>query len=279
MAHDLTTEEGFERAIAEKMTGNPSQEESTPSAEVTPEVVEPSTTEKELVFGKFKTVEEAAESFHNLEQLYGRQTQELGELRKQAGGNRQLQVSEEMIANNPQAVAQWAIENQDPLLYEQAMDYWYGDDPKNAGRFETLQYIAEERKYWEERTKGLAESSEEAAIGSALGQLSTKHSDLSDRTAEMLEIAKERPWLAARLKEGSKEEKLQTLEDLYMISKGRGTPATVVAAEKAPVNKPYVETVGSTIESKGPRTAKDILREQLLEGERSPLEIGIQRES
>ena len=121
MARDLTTEEGFEQAIIEKMTGNPPpQEESTPPAEVTSEtvvtdVVTP-TKKEELVFGKFKTLEEAAESFHNLEQLLGRQSNELGELRKQTGGHRQPQVSEEMIANNQQAVAQWAIENQDTLI-------------------------------------------------------------------------------------------------------------------------------------------------------------------
>lgn len=96
-------------------------------------------------------VEKAYEASAHAQRKIGEQGQELNELRQIVEEfvnrpeprapqspfiNDQIQ---EAIVNNPEMVARWAQENNNPAVYDAAMDEWFEQAPRAASRFEMQQ--------------------------------------------------------------------------------------------------------------------------------------------
>lgn len=281
MPEDIGTDEGFQAALEGRARAQ--AQARIPVAQGPTEPTEPAEpaepVEQPLVFGRFKSIEEADKSFKNLEQLLGRQANELGELRKLAAQHTQPTfggVPDEAIEQNPAAAAQWALQRGEDLVYERAMDYWYETDPKNAARFEMRSYIST-------AVSPLEQQAGNSGLENAISSLRTRHDNFDEAWPRMLEAAQERPWLLENLNStsGSRQQKETILEDLYALSSGAGqapgTPETkpeIKKGEKAP----YTETGGGTVPPKGPRTAQDVLRDQFFGTEPHILDRGIRRE-
>jgi hypothetical protein len=159
MAAQMASDE--ETPIEETETEAPSEE--TPQAELEPDVVAELDEPEEVVeteapqYGEEVSaylskyggdVEKALAAAIQAQSKIGEQGQELGELRRMVQEivdrpeprapvspfiTEQLQ---EAIDTNPSQVATWAIQNENPHVYEAALSEWYDQDPKAAIRFE-----------------------------------------------------------------------------------------------------------------------------------------------
>ena len=130
----------------------------TPQAELEPEVELEEVVEEEApqygeevnaYLQKYNgDIGKALEAALHAQAKLGEQGQELGELRRMVEEvrdrpqpqaptspfvNEQLQAA---IDDNPAQVAQWALQNENPHVYEAALSEWYDQDPKAATRFE-----------------------------------------------------------------------------------------------------------------------------------------------
>jgi hypothetical protein len=104
---------------------------------------------------QFKSEQDFARSYAELQSLLGRQGQELGELRRIAeqiadSTPRNAQPAfanvSESLDENPEAVAYWALQQGhipgESALMDQILDAWYVENPRAASRFEREVEIA-----------------------------------------------------------------------------------------------------------------------------------------
>lgn len=149
---DESIEEKLARLEAEEEAdAEAPEEEVEPESEDEPEETEPEAPAEEGLPAELAAyverhggVEQALRVALEAQSLIGRQGSELGELR-QAVQALQAQVArpqyevgdiEERIVDNPQAMAAWALQNEQEQIFEAAMAEWYEQDPRGAARFE-----------------------------------------------------------------------------------------------------------------------------------------------
>lgn len=136
-----------EAATAETETVEPEPDNTDPEPEPEPGSQYPDEIQRFL--DKYDgNIEQALKAAVHAQSTIGQQGQELGELRRMVQElyeRPQPQQSpspfvpenvQEAIVDNPAQVAQWAIQQEQPHVYEAAISEWYEQDPKAAGRFE-----------------------------------------------------------------------------------------------------------------------------------------------
>ena len=303
--YDLSTDEGFEAAIQAQAASQgvaitqvlPESVEETPEPQaVEPEIPsEPQLEERarddkgryikkeefgEMILGKFKTPEEAIRGYEELSELVGRQSQELGELRKQIQTQQTPQVAgdwfSQLAEQNPQQAAVWALNNNQTPLYEQVMDYWYDNDAKNASRFESQLLVAQERQRWESQFKPYQEQHGAQSMNEALRSVAVRIPDVYNQMEGMLQTAKEFPYIVRELEAGNPSSREKAIEALYYLANARGTVEPAEPAAAQPKQVPYVAGTTGVTEEK-PLTAQDVLRSQLFPENPDLFEMGIRR--
>lgn len=290
---DLSTEDGWEAAIIAQAKAQADARDQEPeSVEPEPQVTEPETTPEvsveepkipkqdfgDLILGKFKSSEDMEKSYQELERRLAEQGKELGQLRQQLQTTQVPQSSlEAMLERDPQQAAVWSLQNNQPHIYEQVMDYWFENDPKNAARFESQILLAQERERWEQVIQPLQRTTGSAEMNQAFRSVSRQHPDITNHLESMLSIARESPYLTEALTKGTQDSREKVIEQLYVLaSHGKEMPKEPAVA--TPKQVPHVASSGESIEA-GPRTAQDVLRDQLFPKEPSDLDnYGIVRD-
>lgn len=113
--------------------------------------------------------------------MIGRQSTELGDLRKAVEALQANQGSakapvpfpgdlDEQIEENPGQVAQWALQENQPGIYEAAIRQWYEDDPRSAGRFERSLEMDYLRREMEESFKPVVGSVQQQTAARTMSQ-------------------------------------------------------------------------------------------------------------
>lgn len=179
-------------------------------------------------------INQALRSAVEAQSLIGRQGQELGELRAlrqkiealegqvQAPAPAALPVNtQELLEENPGALAEWAYQNGREDVYEQAMDAWFDLQPRQAARFEQALMMGEMERRVESRIQPIAapiaEQTAAREISSAQRSLSAKYPDFNDilSTATEAELADFPPDVAEKIQSGTAVQKEKALEALY----------------------------------------------------------------
>jgi hypothetical protein len=219
-----------------------------------------------LIAGKFKSVEELAAAYQELESFKGRQGSELGELRREIQELRESQqtpqqqeqyvpVSNELVSQideladvNPQQAAVWSLANQ-PLLYDRVMETWFENDPRGASRFEMALMRAELEAEVKEQIAPIQapiqQQTAEAQFAQAWASVTKKFPDMNGEA--VLEAAQAAPEIAEALQHGDVATKERMIENLYWLAKGRqadsvtATTAAAVAESAAQVVQQKLE--------------------------------------
>lgn len=165
-----------------------------------------------------------------------------------------------------QDAAVFALQQGDQALYEQAMDAWFDNEPRQASRFETLLETKKaEIRMREEQARAVnAPRQVQDAFNAAYGEVLDAHPDYDVYATEIGKILDDNPELMVTLRAGTHESKVKLLENLYDMARGRTGPA--VAKTKADLERETEEAAAAAREkgrvAKGskrqtPPTAKD----------------------
>lgn len=203
---------------------------------------------------QFKTPEDFARSYGELQSVLGRQGQELGELRKlaeQIAAEPRQQAPPTQVAaaieENPEAVAYWAAENGNEQVLDQAIVAWTqkamdegdGSALVEAQRFSREIDLARLRHDFAQEVRPSIESvaaeNGKRALALARRELATQYPDF-DQVMESIteaEVAGLDPNLLGQLQ---KTDPKAALETVYRwVAVGRTTPARVAAQDEAAV--------------------------------------------
>lgn len=207
----------------------------------------------DLLLGKFKSVDDLAEAYKNLEKHAGSQGNELGDLRKQveeiktkvdrepepqyaAVDTETINALDELAEKNPVEAARWALQYQ-PLLYDRVMEVWFGNDPRGASRFETSLTLGAAKQEWVKEIapalQPLQRQSQEQEFARAWATVGQKYPDMESHAEAMLEAAKTAPELAAALQSGDMASKERLIENLLFLARGRQADTLASAAVEA----------------------------------------------
>lgn len=132
---------------------------------------------------------------------------------------------EGQMENDPQGAAVWAASN-DPsgVLLNQALDYWYDVNPRQASEFIMNARLQAQQRAFEERLKEqtapFAEVATKNAIGEAWAAAREKFPDLDERTPHILEAAKLAPEVAEGLQSDDPAERVDAVTKLYYLGAG-----------------------------------------------------------
>lgn len=203
---------------------------------------------------QFKTPEDFARSYGELQSVLGRQGKELGELRKlaeQIAAEPRQQAPPTQVAaaieENPEAVAYWAAENGNEQVLDQAIVAWTqkamdegdGSALVEAQRFSREIDLARLRHDFAQEVRPSIESvaaeNGKRALALARRELATQYPDF-DQVMESIteaEVAGLDPNLLGQLQ---KTDPKAALETVYRwVAVGRTTPARVAAQDEAAV--------------------------------------------
>lgn len=203
--------------------------------------------DERLYAGKYKSPEELEQAHYELYQLLARQSEELGQARKQEPQQTpdfDDDDFEQMVEARPDMAAQYAVQQQNPIRYEQAIREWAAVDPLGATRFDSslreghlYQRIVSEIA---PVVKPMYQSHDEAITSGAINQLRVEYPDFDTLQPQMMQAANllgER--VITSITEGTPQERLSTFRGLYLMAKGMGgtapqpvaTPADPAAAK------------------------------------------------
>lgn len=258
-------------------------DEGEPAAEVEP--VEPEYTPEVAAYvERHGSVEKALQVALEAQSLIGRQGSELGELRSAVEQLQQAQQQqrpqqqylgdiEERIADNPQQMAAWALQNEQETVFEAAMAEWYDQDPRSAARFERT---IEQEILKAEITSGLAPAIEPArqqALTNSMVQAKRELVEQFPDAEGILESATQDelvgldPTMVGQLRDQNPR---AALEVVYRwVKSGRQAVETQTAqqtrAETAQVKKDaaVVKSASST-PAREEKTAMDLFKERML---------------
>lgn len=187
-----------------------------------------------------KALKAAAEA----QSLIGRQGQELGDARREAEQLRavqeqlealqqqlQLQAAasqynwEELIEESPEQAAQLAVELRNPVLLQRAVEAWGETNPFGAMMFmnQLSMQAAQEAT--------VEQDEPETDLSGEVEALKRRLPDIQEHLPAIGKLAEERPLLRQALYEGDARDRVQALEDLYLLAKSR--QATVDTSQAA----------------------------------------------
>lgn len=207
--------------------------------------------------GRYKTLADAARANFEKEQMIGRMSSELGELRailQQMQQARQAPAApaapyltqdalEDALADNPIVVADQALRSGDPQFIERVVSAWRDSDPTSAQLWvETRQaqraaYEAAQRA--EQAVSAAGQRASQDAVAQAWTQLQQEIPDLDQHrgaiTAEAQRIADAtgRNLVTEMMDSGDPAQIRDAIETLYYRARGRGSDTLAEAARSA----------------------------------------------
>jgi hypothetical protein len=215
--------------------------EEDPVSEAAPEVVEETPAEK-LHAGKYKSVEELERGYLELQQFTARQGTDVGEqralaqalaerlavLESKAEAPPRQQITSDFISENPGAAAQLAYEQGDQSALGAAYQQWSLEDPAAAATWVGERRLQEARQEFEQRAKQLEDrfipfqqAQEQSQLTQGVQQLPEDvRSFLTDVDA-VQNLATEFPTLGNAIVSGSPSERLNAIQALHGIHRGR----------------------------------------------------------
>jgi uncharacterized coiled-coil protein SlyX len=184
------------------------------------------------------------------EESLGRQSEELGELRKLRAQMDQLQehvqrpvVSDwdSLIEDNPEQAARLAIQGGDNYRYQQAREAWNDLAPGAPALFEQglrmEKQIADLEARFTQTTQPLQQQQQTQQVAQAYQQIQAKYPDFDKFEDAMAEVVETRPLIKESLTKvltsGSPEEQVAFLEDLYVLTAGRASDTLRAAQTEA----------------------------------------------
>ncbi len=247
------------------------QPETSPEPTETPavaETVEPSPVDAYVAKYGGDT-QKALEAAIEAQSLIGRQGQELGAIRQELQTFReqftpeatetdgwenaeqaQTWAQEMAYSDNWREGAQYALDKNDPSLYETIMEGAYQTDPRGATRFEMYQASQYQEKQLLDKIgptiAPMVAASHSKQFTDQWNDLRNNFEDIDNLSSQMMQIAQSRPDLVAALKNPSAESQRQVITDLYALAKlGTVAPLQQVAgqaAENAAANAAQLHT-------------------------------------
>lgn len=202
--------------------------------------------EERLYAGKYKSPEELEQAHYELYQLLARQSEELGQSRKQEpqpGPDYDDDDFESIVETRPDMAAQIAVQQQNPYRYEQAIAAWAEINPLQATRFDgQIREAALYSKIVNEIApvvKPMYQSHDEQITSNAINSLRSEYPDFDTYQPQMMQAANllgDR--VVSAITEGTPEERYGLFRGLYMMAKGMGTappPQATPAGAPTPV--------------------------------------------
>lgn len=150
---------------------------------------------------------------------------------------------EQAVEQSPGDAATWAVQQGQPLLYEQAIRAWHDVDPVAAGRFERQQEFVQMQALMQAQIapqlQGASEYAQRAQLEGALRSVESRHDDfatvMGGLTAERTEEIVQSGFPVGILNDlgGNQQQKEAVLETLYRWVKADQTGTLVAAAAEA----------------------------------------------
>lgn len=246
-----------------------------PEAEQEPEA------EPELILGKFKSQEELAAAYRELESFKGRQSNEINDLRRtleerfsdlqqQAGRPAAPDSWDDLILDNPARAAKLAYEHGDTLQLQRAAAAWEEVSPGAPELWaDTVRMRAEMNQRLAAYDQALAPVQAQAASGAladGVARLRTEYPDIAEfiQNPDFGQFAEQIPLAKKALTEGTPEEVVSAIETVYLIHRGRvsdnlkDTARAVArtAAEEAQTMREEAFVASATATTAAPRASK-----------------------
>jgi hypothetical protein len=221
----------------EAATGTDETPEAAPEAEATPETP----AEPVLLAGKYKTPEDLERAYVELQQLHGRSSQEVGDLRRavdelteRVTAPQPVTVTEDLIVNNPAYAAQLAYEQNNGVAFQQAFAQWREDDPFAAAAWavgkQNEEQLAQVKASYDERfasiEKGLQPVTEQSDNTRTVQMLADRAATLPGlgefvSSTAVAQMAQEFPDEAEQILKGTPDQKVRAFEKLFWVHRGR----------------------------------------------------------
>lgn len=261
-----TTDERDPIADAILHGGTPPVSEQAEPVESGADVVEEAPTQEELLLGKFKSPDDLAEAYKNLESQFTQDRQRLADLEallqadeyeepQQPWGmtfNGEPQNEEELVGwaeRDPGAAAQWAISNAGRVPQETVnslWEHWFETKPAEANSWYVQQQTNQVREQYEQELAALREQitplrdqQTQALFETSIESLETQIPDLADYSEKIQEyidhIPDDQLHLAFFPNGMDTPEKIQEgVKSLYAIVRMRETPMQQVQQVEQP---------------------------------------------
>lgn len=252
-----------------------------------------------LFAGKFRDEGELEKAYLSLQQLQGRQSGELGDLRRTVDQLSQHIESaqqspqympdfDEFISEQPQQAAIWALQNQREDLFDRALESWYEDNPREAGQFETDMKVARMRYEMEQqfgpRLEPLQQQHSQRLLNQQHSALVSKYPDFDETLGSASEAeVNEIPGVVADLLSSDDPVlKAQGLESAYRwVKAGRANAASSrldaqqegIRAQKRTASVASASSSGA----RGEKSAIEQLKEQMLAPDAFSVQHGLSR--
>lgn len=243
-------------------------------------------------FGPNATIEDVWRAYENSRQLQGRMGQELGDLRKAVEGISQSQSQQgtgqpnadmmraaaDLIDEDPQAVALWAVQQNQPLIYERAVRALADEDIVAAQRVERFAERHQQAMLAQQQASQVEH--ERQGFVSTWERIEQRHPDLAQHAPAMLQIAQASPQLGYMLTSGRPEDQEGLIEVLYLAARGGQSviagPGPAVPAQPAQP-APHVVSAGAAPVREGQPT--DVVRRAIWDWAQSEpsIEAGLTR--
>lgn len=161
-----------------------------PEAEAAPETPADDTprdeqgrfTQKELIAGKYKSVEELEKAYEHAQRKLGEMGQRLGALENQPEPVYDFSQVDDDTYANPQLAAQHALvakQQGDALAYERIIQSWGEYDPLGAARFDARLAAAEQMAQVQPQIQSAQQFAHQNELQSALGAVASRHEDFN----------------------------------------------------------------------------------------------------
>lgn len=193
----------------------------------------------QLLAGKYRTPEELADAYRQLEQKLGEQGAELGQYRtliEQARQQAQTpppQTDDDLARfdawaeEQPIQAAQYALQTS-PQLYERVMTNWYDLDPKGASRFErALEMHAMQQQMqaaYGQPLQHVREQRQQEEILEAWAEVQARHTDINAYATQIQQAFETYPHLLAPLQTGTREDRARAIEAAYLVARALPQP-------------------------------------------------------
>lgn len=255
---------GDEAVLAQLRGDEPEQAQTPePAAETQPEAVEetgeqprnpdgtfakkdePQTDEPNLILGKFKSPDELARAYQELEQFKGRQSSELNELRQAleerlTSFEQQVQrpvtpltpVTQDLIDSNPAAATELAYQQGNQASLAAAFEAWEEMQPARAAAWVAEKKMEALNQEWSERYSQLEQKltpvqqqAQKNELAAGIGRLREQYPDLQEfvQTPEFADLAEKIPLAKQALEAGDPEGVVSAVETVYLVHRGRAS--------------------------------------------------------
>lgn len=220
----------------------------------------------QLLAGKFKTPEELANAYQQLEAKLGEQGAELGQYRQLIEQAQQPQPEpppqtdddlarfDTWAEENPVQAAQYALQTS-PQLYERVMDNWYDLDPKTASRFERqLENAAIQQQLqatYGQPLQHVREQRQQEQILEAFADVQTRYPDINNYAQQLQQAFEQYPHLLQPLQTGAPHDRVRAIEAAYLVARGlpqpQQTPQTAPQTGATPPVPAYADKLAAAV--------------------------------